>query len=277
MTDDPLVRGTPPGSLRHFAVMYAPVEARPLLCALYAFEAEVEETVRAANHDVAHTRLRWWRGEVDRLVAGNAEHPVTRALAPMRGFAADALPLLHEALVAADIELARMTFQDQRELQLYCERSGGSIQSVAAAASAGVASLSDDDRGFARRLGSAIKQADLLRDLRLNAMAGRLPFPLDALDAAGIAPADLQGGPLTPSVEGFLEARRLGVDRALQDAMQAFPPRQRAVQRQGLVLGALYRELIARIAHRGELARSPAEVPPLQRVWTAWRTAMSAR
>jgi phytoene synthase len=257
--------------------MYAPVRARPLLCALYAFEAEVEETVRAANHDVAHARLRWWRGEVDRLVAGHAEHPVTRALAPMRGFAADALPLLHEALVAADIELARMTFQDQRELQVYCERAGGSIQSVAAAASAGVASLGDDDRGFARRLGSAIKQADLLRDLRLNAMAGRLPFPLDALDDAGIAPADLQGGPLTPSVEGFLEARRLRIDHALQDAMQAFPPHQRAVQRQGLVLGALYRALIARIAHRGELARSPADVPPLQRVWTAWRTAMSAR
>jgi phytoene synthase len=116
-----------------------------------------------------------------------------------------------------------------------------------------------------------------LRDLRLNAVAGRLPFPLDALDAAGIVPADLQGQRLTPSVEGFLEAQRLRIDRALQDAMQAFPPRQRAVQRQGLVLGALYRALIARIAHRGELARSPAEVPPLQRVWTAWRTAMSAR
>ena len=47
MSDDPLQRGTPPGSLRYFAVLYAPIAARPLLSALYAFEAEIRDTARA--------------------------------------------------------------------------------------------------------------------------------------------------------------------------------------------------------------------------------------
>jgi phytoene synthase len=277
MTDDPLERGTPPGSLRQFGVLYASAGARPLLRALYAFEAEVDDAVRAANHDIAHTRLQWWRGEVDRLVAGRAQHPVTCALSLMREFAPDALPLLHELLVAADIELARMTFQDEREFESYCTRAGGSLQTLAACVSAGSASLTDAEQSFANRLGSAIKQADLLCDLRLHVMAGRLPFPLDALDSAGVAPRDLQAECLTQGVADFLESRRVRIDRAVRDALEALPPGRRAVQRQAVVLGALYRKLLARMAHRTDLSRMPPNVPALQRVWTAWRTALSAR
>ena len=64
MTDDPLQCGTPPGSLWHFAVLYAPEPTSPLLAALYAFEAEIRDTARATSHDVTHTRLQWWRGEI---------------------------------------------------------------------------------------------------------------------------------------------------------------------------------------------------------------------
>lgn len=64
MTDDPLQCGTPPGSLRHFAVLYAPEPTRPLLAALYAVEAEIRDTARATSHDISHTRLQWWRGEI---------------------------------------------------------------------------------------------------------------------------------------------------------------------------------------------------------------------
>jgi len=67
-------RGAPPGSLRYFAVLFAPAAVRPQLEALYSFEAEIRDTVAAA-HEVAHTRLQWWRGEIDRLAAG---HPGIR-------------------------------------------------------------------------------------------------------------------------------------------------------------------------------------------------------
>ena len=275
MKDEPLKRGTPPGSLREFAVTYAPSQARPILEALYAFEAEVGDTVRTANHEVAHTRMQWWRAEIDRLLAGHAEHPVTRALEPLRDIAGNDLSLLHEVLVAADIELARLTFGSPRELEAYCFRAAGSLQTLTAIASAAPRAVSEPEREFARRLGSAIKRTELLRDLRQHAAAGRLPMALDDLDAAGVDPRDLLAGQLSPALAQLLEAKRL----ALHKELHALPEllgsaEQRAAQRQGLVLAALHAKLVERIDHRRELARTRAELAPLAKLWTAWRTAV---
>ena len=56
--DAPQRRGTPPGSLRYFAVLFAEPASRAQLHAFYAFEAELRDTAASANHDIAHTRLR---------------------------------------------------------------------------------------------------------------------------------------------------------------------------------------------------------------------------
>lgn len=275
MRDDPLKRGTPPGSLREFAVTYAPSSARPLLHALYAFEAEIGDTVRASQHEVAHTRMQWWRAEVDRLVAGHAEHPVTRALEPLRAVPGADVSLLHEVLVAADIELARLTFGSQRQREAYCYRAAGSLQTLAAAASAAPRALSEEERGFARRLGCAIKRTELLRDLRHHTASGWLPLALDDLDGAGADPRDLLAGQVSPSINKLLDDER----GALRREFRALPGlltavEQRGAQRQGLVLAALHERLLDRIEHQGELARAPAELPPWARLWTAWRTAV---
>ena len=273
---DPLRRGSPPGSLRHFAVLYAPPEARTPLSALYAFEAEIEDTVGLANHEVAHTRLHWWRGEIDRLIAGRPQHPVTHALQPLRAIAASDLPLLHEALVAADIDLARVTFMTEAELEAYCYRAAGSLQTLAAAASAGRAP-SPEEREFARKLGSAVRRTEQLRDLRGLIGAGRVPLPLDVLEGFGVDPQRLAHEPLTPPFAQWLVDRSEALVRQLEGLRDVLPAEHRAAQRHGLVLAALYRELALRIVHRGELARIRVEVPPRTRAWTAWRTAVRHR
>jgi len=275
MTDEPLKRGTPPGSLREFAVTYAPPHARPILDALYAFEAEIGDTVRTSSHEVAHTRMQWWRAEIDRLLAGHAEHPVTRALEPLRDVAGNDVSLLHEVLVAADIELARLTFGSPRELEAYCFRAAGSLQTLAAVASAAPREISDPEREFARRLGSAIKRTELLRDLRHHATGGRLPVALDDLDAAGVDPRDLLAGQLSPALAQLLEAKRLALHKELHELPALLTSAEhRAAQRQGLVLAALHAKLAGRIDHRKELARTGAELAPLSKLWTAWRTAV---
>lgn len=276
MTDDPLKRGTPPGSLRHFAVMFAPARSRGVLEALYAFEAELADTVRATAHEVAHTRLQWWRGEVDRLLGGAPQHPVTRALLSLREIAGDDLVLLHEPLVAADIDLARLTFQNARELEAYCFRAAGSLQTLAAMASRGARQISVAERDFARRLGSAVRRTELLRDLRVHVAAGRLPLPLDALDRSGVDTHGLRPDSMTPALSAVLHELQDGVRRELADLPGALDRDERAHQRQGLVLAALHVKLLERVEHEQELARTQAIVPPWTRLWTAWRTAVHA-
>ncbi len=270
-----VARGTAPGSLRHFAVLYAPRDARPALEALYAFEAEVRNTVETVAHEVAHTRLQWWRMEVDRLLAGQPNHPVTRALLPLRErLGIDVLYALHESLVAADIDLARLAFATDAEFEAYCYRACGALQVIAAQACAGEAGIHAREQDFARRLGSVVRRTELLRDLRGVVAKGRLPIPLDLLHKAGLDPHSLRADTEDARLGTLLEsmrARLLETARALPDALE---PLQRARQVHGLVLGALHGRLLQRVRHGAGLAAARAEVPPWSRLWTAWRTAV---
>lgn len=275
MSDDPLQRGTPPGSLRQFACLYAPQDSRPVLQALYAYEAEVGDTVATEHHEVAHTRLQWWRAEIDRLVNGQPQHPVTRALLPLREWSRDDLPLLHEPLVAADIDLARLALQDEREVEAYCFRAAGSLQTLAAVACAGARSLSATERDFARALGSSLRRTEALRDLRPLLARGTLPVPLDALERHGVDPGTLRPDmAITPALVQWIESERTALETRLAALPTVLDPAGRAAQRHGLVLGALLRQLLRRIEHRGEIARTRAEVPAWTKLWTAWLTAV---
>jgi 15-cis-phytoene synthase len=274
MTDDPLSRGTAPGSLRHFAVTYAPATARPILHALYAFEAELDDTVRTASHEVAHTRVQWWRGEVDRLQAGHPQHPVTRAMLPLREWARADLPQLHEALVAADIDLARLALQNAAEVEAYCFRSAGSLQTLAAIACSHPRQASARERTFAGRLGSLIRRTEMLRDLRGLLSQGRLPLPIAALEEAGLDPQSLRPESWSTALSGLLESQRESLRREFDALPSSLDPGERPAQRQGLVLAALHAQLVRRIEHRGELARTRVEVPAWTRLWTARRTAV---
>jgi phytoene synthase len=276
VSDDPLKRGTPLGSLRQFAVTYAPPHARPLLDALYAYEAGIADTTRLSSHEVAHTRIGWWRDEVDRLLRGAPRHPVTRALLPLRDRAGEELSLLHEPLVAAEIDLARLTLDDARELERYCFRATGSLQVLAAAASLDSGTLGDAERAFARRLGTAVRRTEHLRDLRLDLGSGRLRIPLEALTSIGVDPQQLRADDVPPELQRWLDATRDELQQELANVGNLLDRPSRARQRQGLVLAALHRKLLTRIHHGPALARTRAELPPLTRLWTAWRTALRA-
>lgn len=266
--------GTPAGSLRYFAVLFAPASARAVLTGLYACEAEIRHAVRGSTHDIAHARLQWWRGEIDRLSRGEPQHPATKALLPLRETIAAELPLLHELVVASDMDLACLTFSTRAELEAYCIRAAGALQTLAASASRGPGVLSPSEREFARRLGSAVCRTEILRDLRAHLAAGRLPLPLDELEHAGIDPHALRPDMNMSTLGPWLDRWRVELDTELTRLPEALSPSERAIQVHGRVLAALHRRLLARIDHRSELARTPAEVPPWTKMWTAWRTAV---
>lgn len=253
-----------PGSLRYFAVLFAAPAARAVLEALYSFEAELRRVAAGASHEAAHIRLGWWRGEVDRLAAGRPEHPIAVALLPLRSSRDGDPTLLHEMLAAADLDLARMTYRTWPELEAYCFRAAGALQTLLAAALAGDRALAPTEREFARRLGSAVRQIEMLRNLPVDIAAGRCYAPLEPLDAAGVGPFDLKEPAASAAAERFTAewAARL------RDELAALPElladaAERTRQRHGLVLGALHGRLLER-----------TELGPLNRLWTAWRTAL---
>jgi len=262
-----------PGSLRYFSVLFAPADRRPLLEALYAFESAVRDSLAVANHEAAHVRLQWWRGEVDRLMAGRPQHPAMSALLALRRCAGADVTLLHEVLAGADLDLAGFTYSSWQELEAYCFRAAGALQTLHAAGLAGERDLTASERTFARALGSAVRQTELLRDLAPDLARGRLYVPLAALEAAGIDPALVPAaGPA--ALQGVVHEWRARLNRRFAELPSMLAAPERRTQRPGLVLAALHQQLLARAAAAESPAGASADFGPWRRLWTAWRTAV---
>ena len=269
-------RGTPPGSMRYFAVLFAADHARQRLHAFYALETELRDTVASANHDIAHTRLQWWREELERLAGGNPRHPVTMTLAAAAHLGSVDLGGLRDLADAAALDLACYRYEDWSELESYCRRAGGALQLAIAASLAAPAALAEHERDFALRLGTAVRQTEILRDFALDLSRGRMYLPLRALAEAGLDAREAAAQLENPALRGILAAWRRRVAAELDSLPARLDPLQRRRHTHGLVLGALHRRLLDRMSRAELSAVRRAELPPVTRLWTAWRTAVAS-
>jgi phytoene synthase len=272
--DDSLVnRAAPAGSMRYFSLLYAPEDRRDQLCALYVIDAEIRESAQSVNHDVAHTRLQWWRAEIDRLANGSPQHPAARILndSPI-GRASFAK--LHEMIAAADMDLARMTYSNMRELRAYSSRSGGAIQELMAAQLVAPAPLDETVRAIANRIGVGVRQSEMLRDLRQDAYDGRVYLPQERLTRHNVSLEDLRAREVAPNVKAALREFKDAVQEELQSAIRSATAQLRPLG----VLAALHRKLLDRIAARDyDVATSRVELGPIEKPWVAWRTARNLK
>lgn len=273
--DDALINRTaPPGSMRYFSLLYAPEERREAVLALYAIDMEIRESAKSASHDVAHTRLTWWRAEADRLANGNPQHPATRLLHERTPGDRSIFSKLHEVLAAADMDLARMTFSNQQELRAYCSRSGGAIQELVASQLVAPGALDEAARAAANKLGVGIRMTEIVRDLRQDAYDGNVYLPLDLLDKHELKTDQLRAREVEPKLKDALRSVRVNAMAELD-----LPPRgpQTEHLRPVYVLAALHRKLLDRIAARNyDVATERIDLGPLQKPWTAWRAARKA-
>ena len=79
---------------------------------------------------------------------------------------------LHELIVAADMDLARMTYANEREFGGVLSRSGGSIAELMAVQL--VAGLDEGATRYRNQLGALVRATEIVRDARQDAYEGRL-------------------------------------------------------------------------------------------------------
>jgi 15-cis-phytoene synthase len=273
LDDSHVNRAAPPGSMRYFSLLYAPDDRRDQLLALYVIDAEIRESAQSANHDVAHTRLQWWRAEIDRLVNGSPQHPATRLLNDSSVERAS-FAKLHEIMVAADMDLARMTYSNMRELRAYASRSGGAIQEAMAAQLMAPSPLDDAARAAANRIGSGVRQSEMLRDMRQDAYDGRVYLPQDRLTAHNVTLEDLRAREVAAHVKPALREFKDAVQEELQSALRSVSSQMRPLA----VLAALHDRLLQRIAaHDYNVAQSRIELGPIEKPWVAWKAARRSK
>jgi len=259
------------GSSFYYSFLFLPPERRRAITALYAFCREVDDVVDEV-HDpsVARSKLAWWRTEIARIYAGEAQHPVARALAPV--VAAYGLSQAHFQTVidGMAMDLAQHRYLDFTELELYCHRVAG----VVGLMSAEIFGYVDPaTKGYARDLGVAFQLTNIIRDVGEDARRGRIYLPQDELQRFGVAPSALLRGEYSSEFRHLMRFQAARAQTWYERAFAQLPAQDRKAQRTGLVMAAIYRTLLDEIALDGyKVLDRRTSLTPLRKLWLAWRT-----
>jgi phytoene synthase len=223
---------------------------------------------------VARAKLAYWRAELHSAFDGSAQHPVTRALAPVVHAYAIAESQLQQIIDAVQMDLDYNRYPDFATLELYCHRMAGVVALLSAQifGSAQPATLE-----YARTLGVALQLTDIIRNVGEDVGRNRIYLPLDELARFGLVSDDLIE---RREDERFEQAMAFQIGRARDyhdRALQLLPRVDRASQRAGLVLAAISRALLEEIAAlRGRTLRQRVALTPMRKLWIAWRTWVTA-
>jgi phytoene synthase len=263
------------GSSFYYSFMFLSPARRRAITALYAFCREVDDVVdETSEPDVARAKLAWWREEVHAAFVGTPQHPVAQALKPV--VAAYALEEAHfQAVIdGMAMDLERNRYLDFVELEAYCHRVAG-VVGLMSAEIFGYANPAT--REYAHDLGIAFQLTNIVRDVGEDARRGRIYLPQEDLARHGVTASAIlrrQGG------DAFRALMAHEVERArawYARALAALPPEDRAAQRPGLIMAAIYRALLDEIVRDGcEVLEHRVALTPLRKLWIAWKTARLA-
>src|SRR5258705_6645089 len=128
---------------RYFATLFAPAPSRPLLFALYAFNADVAriaETVREPM--LGAIRLEWWRETTEGASKGAVRnHDVARGLAVLFNQSTIALAELESLIAARAFDSSADRFADFAALEDYLDSTSGLVMRLAARVLGGPAGI----------------------------------------------------------------------------------------------------------------------------------------
>jgi 15-cis-phytoene synthase len=252
---------------RYLASLFAPVERRGALHALYAFNTEIARVREVARQPLAgEIRLQWWsevlRGERDSEAAAN---PVASAL-----LATIASHQLAAAKLTELIEARRFDLYDEpmmlvSELEAYVGKTASALFALAAKILADA-----DEESVAAPAGMAYGMTALLQALPLHATRGQLYVPVELLERHHVQTSDVFAGRSSAGLNAALaELRRLARDRLAEarDRMSEIPD----AALPALLPVALVRASLDRLDRSDAFARG--ELAPWRRQWLIWRAA----
>ena len=259
------------GSSFYYSFLFLPPERRRAITALYAFCREVDDAVdEPSDPSAARATLAWWRGEVDRLFAGNPQHPVTRALDPAIEPFGITKTQLNEIMDGLEMDLNQNRYMNFAGLQLYCHRVAGVVGALAA----GIFGYSNaKTQEYAEKLGLAFQLTNIIRDVGEDARKNRIYLPLDELKEYGVTAADILNANHTESFVRLMRFQAGRARRCYDEALALLPAEDRRAQRPGLMMAAIYRALLDEIAGDDyRVLQQRTALTPIRKLWIAWRT-----
>jgi len=171
---------------RYFSTLFAPAPKRPLLFALYAFNAEVARIAESVREPMLGAiRLEWWRETAEAAAKGSARnHDVARGLVVLFGERPGLLAGFEALVAARAFDSSADRIADFAALEAYVDSTSGALMRLAAQILDGPAGIAET----VREAGLAYGLTGLLRALPFHNDRHKLYLPLDLLSALDVTP-----------------------------------------------------------------------------------------
>ena len=232
------------------AFVLLPKAKREAMCALYAFCREVDDIAddQSLPLEQRRQRLAAWRADLQRACGADLpQFPLNRELQPViRQYR---LPFEHfdHLLRGVEMDLDIHRYQTCEELDLYCYR----VASVVGLLSIEIFGYRDPAcRDYAVFLGKALQLTNILRDVRTDALRGRIYLPLAELARCRVAPEEILRGEYS---ERFFDLASGAARRARQFyqlARQTLPSLDRRAMVAAELMGSVYWRLLRKLERR---------------------------
>lgn len=259
-----------PGSSLYYSVLFIEPGLRQALTALHAAAEEFREAVDASSDEgVARARLGWWAEEMQRTLAGQPRHPVTRVLAePIRRTNIDA-GRFPRVLNAYAEHHGSGAYRTLAELDAHCERIAD-LTGCMAAELCGYPEAATLEAS--RHLGAGLALAQVARQARRAGGHRVTDLPTDLLEDAGVQDGDLGAAHTSAALREVVSAVAERARQRLHRALTEMPQRDHARQQCRRALAEMTLANI-RAMERGGYAvlEGPRAATPLRKLWIAWK------
>ncbi|QDU93272.1 presqualene diphosphate synthase HpnD [Lignipirellula cremea] len=230
----------------YYSFWLLPAAQRQAMCALYAFSRHTDDLGDSELPvETRRSQLAAWKAALTAALAGDASHPLLRAVADMVRRFSIPEEYLHEIIRGVEMDLDQSRYATFAELEQYCYR-------VASAVGLACLHIWGFEPAAARQpalqCGLAFQLTNILRDLHEDGALGRIYLPLEDLERFDYAPTDLLQGVVD---ERYLALMQFEIERAEQCYRQAealLPLVDPAGRRMLWMMHATYRRLLHKIA-----------------------------
>jgi len=213
---------------------------------VYAFCRYTDDIVDNENEtvDLRFKKIREWRNEFEKALNGNSSYPLLKQVNKIiKKFSIPVEPFF-ELIKGMESDLQTSRYKDFASLYQYCYR---------AAVTVGLMSIeifgykSKDAREYAVNLGIALQLTNILRDIKIDALNGRIYIPEEDLKRFGYSEDDLMNFKYNDS---FIELMKFECKRAreyFEKANDCFNPEDRKLLFPARIMQKIYFNILRKI------------------------------
>ena len=258
------------GSSFYYAFLFLPARKRAAITAFYAFCREVDDVVdEVSDSSVAAQKLHWWRLEVARSFAGQAQHPVMQALLPLAQEHGITEQHLQQVIQGCEMDLQQTRYLDFAGLKTYCHLVAGVVGEVAASI---FGQTQAQTTQYAHTLGLAFQLTNIIRDVGEDAMRGRIYLPVQELQQFEVPAAELLQRKDSARFQALMQFQTQRALDLYEQALALLPAQDWRSQKPGLMMASIYRTLLHEIqASHFPVLTQRVSLTPVRKLWLAWK------